>query len=103
MKSVSISMLGGVWRAIPIRIEHLITQDEMVTILAYSERYHSPGEPLPTLTRSSAMQLVRGVLADHGEADLWTWSDTMSERRADEVRQWATETVERLFGTIYAA
>jgi hypothetical protein len=103
MKSVSISMQGGVRRAIPIRIEHLITQDEMVTILAYSERYHLPGEPLPIHSRASAMQMVRGILADHGEADLWVWSDNMPERTVEEVHRWATETVERLFDAIYAA
>lgn len=95
-KSVPIDTPWGPDRAMPFRVEFLLTRSELVDLFAYAQRHHTSDKTLPRYTRAEANAVVRETLRSVGESRLWEWEDLCV--CVGSVRDWATETVNRLFG-----
>jgi hypothetical protein len=89
--------------ALPIRIEFLMTRTELADALAYDMKGSQDGEPLPTLSRSRVLDIVRQTLRYAGESGQGCWSDYVSEVRYREIERWALATVERTLGDVFRA
>lgn len=102
--SKAVRLTSGRW-AIPVRIEHLLTPDDLVNIFclyAVKEAYSS--EELDALrfpTAAEAEKLVRDTLRHNADGPNW-WSDHQGDDLGDgEVDEWAKEAVRRAFGLLF--
>lgn len=88
--------------AVSYRLEYLLDRDDLIQLLASTERDISHGDPLPRLSSREVEGRVRDTLHRGGTQASHYWSDHLSERNVERVQAWAEEHVDRVYGRALA-
>lgn len=99
MRAVGITTREGPDVAVPVRVEFLLTRDELIDALAWDVRHM---DVLPSVkSRKEAMARIVASIREAGEQHgLWHEYTGLSEA---EVQEWAAEIVDRCFGPLFDA
>jgi hypothetical protein len=89
-------------RAVAYRVEHLLDRDDLINLLASTQRNRSTGDPLPRLSSREVQEQVRDLLARNGSEASHYWTDDLSDRSIALVTAWAEEHVDRVYGRALA-
>lgn len=101
MKVKVYSLRGGDF-GIAVRVEHLVTERDMASLLAESVAGTHPTGPLPRMSVAEAGRRIRDVLYSYGNApDVSVNLDLVSARRAGQIAEWADETIRRHYGDAF--
>lgn len=87
---------GGV--AIAFRVEFLLTREELISALLWNQR-NLANEPMPPLSSTRVVAIIRETLRNDGELMIGYWSDSYSEHQAEIWYAWASALVDATFGS----
>lgn len=85
---------GGRQSATAIRVEHVLTAEDIAELLALWRSERAPEGPTFTLSASRIGEITRQVLSERGsKAFEVPWGDYRSQRDIDSINQWARRQV----------
>lgn len=85
---------------VTVRVDHRLDRDQLIACLAWNERDWSPraGE-LPRLSAEEVVGAIRETLRAAGGEKPTYWRDDAWPPNEETIEEWATETVDRVFGS----
>lgn len=87
---------GG--KAIPMRLDFLLTKDDLCRILCYWQREWRRGDgSLPDPPAATVREEIRTMLRYAGWESFYFWNDGVDDDVAKRIWTWAEVTVERVF------
>lgn len=86
--------------AIPLRVEHLASPDDLASALAQSIAAEQGGnDPFPALTVADIRQRIIEQYRTDGSSGGAYWADDYNDAQAERIGAWARAQVERAYGT----